>query len=117
MPGAAGDNSVAGVRINCKADMGDGGLFKKVQVPDDDPIFTKGEICPVASLLGLKLRAMQLPKQKGNIEPHMFDNQPATYMMIDTISGFAAPRWQRQAGTTLFVREDKKPLTPQELEG
>lgn len=35
--------------------------------------------------------------------------------MIDTVTGFASPKWQR-AGTTLFVRKDKKPLTQNHLE-
>lgn len=35
--------------------------------------------------------------------------------MIDTISGFASSKWQR-AGTTLFVRKDKKPLAENHLE-
>lgn len=35
--------------------------------------------------------------------------------MIDTVSGFASPKWQ-QAGTTLFVRQDAKPLTVNHLE-
>lgn len=35
--------------------------------------------------------------------------------MIDTETGFASPIWQR-AGTTLFIRKDKKPLTENHLE-
>lgn len=35
--------------------------------------------------------------------------------MIDTITGFASAKWQ-QAGTTLLVREDKKPLTKNHVE-
>lgn len=35
--------------------------------------------------------------------------------MIETKSGLASPKWQR-AGTTLFIRKDKKPLTENHLE-
>lgn len=35
--------------------------------------------------------------------------------MIDTITGFARAEWQ-QAGTTLLVRKDKKPLTENHVE-
>lgn len=35
--------------------------------------------------------------------------------MIDTVTGFASMKW-RPAGTTLFVRKDKKPMTENHLE-
>lgn len=45
------------------------------------------------------------------------DNQAITYLMIDTDSGFAPPRWQSGIGTVIIARKDKKPLLPVHYEG
>ncbi|KAK8929776.1 hypothetical protein H634G_01637 [Metarhizium anisopliae BRIP 53293] len=45
------------------------------------------------------------------------DNQIATYLNIDSDSGFAPPAWQSHVGTVLVARKDRRPLLPQHLKG
>lgn len=39
------------------------------------------------------------------------DNQAATYIMIDPVSGFAPPEWQDSIGEVIAFRADRKPFT------
>ena len=45
------------------------------------------------------------------------DNQIATYLNIDSESGFAPPVWQSYVGTVVVARKNRKPLLPHHLEG
>jgi len=44
------------------------------------------------------------------------DNQIATYLMIDKVTGLAPPEYQKQVGTITVMRKDGKPLTNQSIE-
>ncbi|KAG4066531.1 hypothetical protein HA402_007167 [Bradysia odoriphaga] len=109
-------DKIKGVISMCNGDRRYG-MFLPIDVVLDHPIFTRGELAPVPTKIGLELLALQVPPFTKTLNPMSgeLDNQPVTYIMIDTVSGFASPKWQ-QAGTTLFARKDKKPLTVNHIE-
>mmetsp|Transcript_52587 Transcript_52587/g.87410 ORF Transcript_52587/g.87410 Transcript_52587/m.87410 type:complete len:232 (+) Transcript_52587:92-787(+) len=84
----------------------------------DDPIFTKGTLSPLSSLIGLPLRFLRVDKRPSLSIPRTakLDNQPVTYMMIDPVTGFAHPEWQQGIGSVFVARQDKRPLLIAHLE-
>lgn len=83
-------------------------------LPADHPIFSQ-PVPPVPRLIEVPLVLHRVGTQSANRAD--LDNQIATYINIDAISGFAPPEWQSYVGTVIAARKDRKPLLPQHLEG
>lgn len=71
-------NKIKGVISFC---TGDGGtnIFKPIEVDSNHPIFTQGELCPVAKKIGLELLALQLPPETQGLCGAALDNEVRTY--------------------------------------
>jgi hypothetical protein len=80
----------------------------------DHPVFSNF-VPPVPGLIEIPLVLHRISTQSTNRAD--LDNQIATYLNIDSESGFAPPAWQSYVGTVLVARKDEKPLLPQHLEG
>jgi hypothetical protein len=80
----------------------------------DHPIFSN-YVPPVPALIEIPLVLHRVGTQSQTRAD--LDNQIATYLNIDSKSGFAPPAWRSNVGTVLVARKDKKSLLPQHLEG
>lgn len=80
----------------------------------DHPVFSN-YVPPVPGLIEIPLVLHRVGIQPTNRAD--LGNQIATYLNIDSESGFAPQAWQSYVGTVLVARKDEKPLLPQHLEG
>ena len=64
------------------------------------------EVAPVPALLGIRLHVTRVRPRSDLVERADFDNQWATWMMIEPVSGFAPPRWQAHVGPVVVWRPD-----------
>lgn len=135
-PGA----KVEGVKINC---LGDRKMFSKpyfeaVEVSSTDPIFSGYDTSEIAKRVGLPIFTRRcLPNswwandQNNQIfgSQSPFNNQDATFLHLccdpkaefDLHTGilgwgWASKQWQNNVGSTVVVRQDKKPLSPLHVE-
>ncbi|KAL7625809.1 hypothetical protein AAE478_005032 [Parahypoxylon ruwenzoriense] len=127
---------VKGVRINC---LGDQKIlnrphFEAVEIPSTDPIFSKHDTSDIAKRIGLPIFTRRCPPdpkwandEDNKVFKHEspFNNQDATFLHLccnpkaefDLRTGslgwgFASTQWQNSVGSTIVVRQDKKPLLP-----
>jgi len=87
------DGGVQAVRIFCEIDKRNGHpIFGTHFIPDDDPVFETHPL-PVSARIRLPLvmRKVGTPYSPGTGD---LDCQIATYLAIDTKSGFAPYQWQ-----------------------
>ena len=64
-------------------------------------------MAPVPALLGIPLHVTRVrPRPPELVDRADFDNQWATWMMIEPVSGFAPPRWQAHVGPVVVWRPD-----------
>lgn len=104
--------------INCNRDRRDRGVFQPVEIRPNHPIHGLGEITSVSKVIKLPLvvyRHEQKPWMDREDDSSL-DNQIGTYLMIDKVSSFAPPEYQKQVGTITVMRKDGKPLTEQSIE-
>ena len=87
--------------------VGDGRCYKKVLLPPDDPIFTS-PVLPVTEKFGypLVMRRMQNRLARG-VDT---DNQHATWLNINPITGWAPDIWQHSVGSVIVAHPNKVPL-------
>jgi len=82
---------------------------KVLLFPKDYSMFTncnpKGD-SPVMARCGLPLAVKQVNPYKDLSDFGATDNQRATYLMIDPITGFAPYQWQTKVGPVLVYRPD-----------
>jgi hypothetical protein len=99
---------IKGVRIQRMP----GRMWEEVDIDENDPIWTEGVSCPVPSGFGMPLIVQRDIRQHPFSIPRSadLDNQPVTYLMIDSYTGFAPPEWQFNIGPVTIARRDKKPL-------
>ena len=64
------------------------------------------EISAVSVLLGFPLHVSRVEPRSKLAERIDFDNQWATWMMIEPVSGFAPPQWQAHVGPVVVWRPD-----------
>ena len=131
---------ISGVRINCLGDqkMLNKPQFEAVEVPSTDAIFSEHDTSDIAERIGLPIwtrRCSPDPRwvtQQGNKTfggESPFNNQDATFLhlccdpnssfdpLMGTSSwGWASMQWQNSVGSTIVVRQDKKPLSPLHVE-
>jgi len=110
---------VAGFKIPCHVERSASAMFIPIEIEEDDPIFTTGGgySAPVSKKLGLTVCMRKFPSpEESGYGRFQLDNQVATYLMIETGSGFAKPIWQTNVGSVIVAREDKKPLVENHLE-
>ena len=121
--------TVLGVRINC---VGDHEMLKKrkfepVQVSFTDAIFSEHHTSSIADRIGLPLFTRRLSPDPGWASTkryNRFDNVDATFLHVccdpkskDPLGwGWAPAEWQSRVGSTIVVRQDKKPLSPLHVE-
>ena len=72
--------------IGCDDDRR-GGVFRTVDLQQTHPIFKNGDVCPVSEVVGLPL-VIYRHSPAGGSGPGA-DNQIATYLMVDPVSGYA----------------------------
>ena len=99
------DKMVKVVKIHAK--LGGGGRYSGVQITREDPIF-KTKPVPISQKFGFPLLVYR-PMDKSEREP-LTDNQHATWLMIDPITGFAPAEWQSHVGNVLVARADGEAL-------
>lgn len=74
-----------------------------------------GTVCPISVRLGFPLRiARVLPRSKLTDRAH-YDNQWVTWMMIDSNSGFAPPKWQSNIGSVVVWRQNGLPISADDM--
>lgn len=72
-------------------------------------------VCPISVRLGFPLRiARVLPRSKLTDRAH-YDNQWVTWMMIDSNSGFAPPKWQSNIGSVVVWRQNGLPISADDM--
>ncbi|KAI0902825.1 hypothetical protein F4823DRAFT_620807 [Ustulina deusta] len=132
--------TVKGVKINCLGDqkMLNKPHFEKIELSTADVIFRDHETSPIAQRIGLPIltkRCFPHPNWANAQDPEMFgnespyNNQDATFLHLcidpekkDDLSrgvlgwGWAPSQWQSDVGSTIVVRQDKKPLSPSHVE-
>jgi hypothetical protein len=125
---------VKGVRVNCDGDqkMFNKPQFEAVEIPATDPIFTIHNTSDIADRIGLPIftrRCIPSPKWSNDIHNLMYDsgspynNQSATFLHlrcdpkakydpnVGQLSWFyPSPQWLSEVGSTIIMRQDKKPL-------
>ena len=128
--------TVKGVRINC---LGDRKMLKKphfeaVELSSTDPNFSEHDTSDIAERIGLPIFTWRCPphskwadgQNNGIFEKQSpFNNQDATFLHLCCVPeaefdlhtgimgwGWASHRWQHRVGSTIVVRQDKKPLSP-----
>ncbi|KAJ6262935.1 zinc finger mynd-type protein [Drechslerella dactyloides] len=131
---------VHGVRINC---LGDRMALKRphyetFELEEKDEIFTKHETSDILDRIGLPIFTRRLPANKtweeesdqrvfGGWSP--WNNREATFLhlcldltaVVDRKTGsmgygWAPKQWQSKVGSIVVVRQDKKPLSPIQIE-
>ncbi|MCJ1468422.1 hypothetical protein MMC07_007050 [Pseudocyphellaria aurata] len=125
---------VLGVRINCVGDRGmlNKPRFEAVEVPCTDTIFSKHDTSDVAERIGLPIFTQRCsPDPRWADDECLFENTDATFLhqccdpksVFEPLSlrgsmgwGLASRQWQDNVGSTLVVRQDKKPLSPLHVE-
>lgn len=69
------------------------------------------EISPVSCRIGIPLCVAKMEPSCGLKERRQWDNQLATYLMIDAGTGFAPDRWQSFVGPIAVWRESFQPFS------
>ena len=116
----AGDMFTA-VRIKCKDMRREFGFFQNVTVRKDgkglfDEIDPQRGTCPVLATAGVPCVLRRLEGAAENCSSKAdFDNQWATYFMIEPSSGFAPPAWQDNVGPTIMYKADGTDLTEDDV--
>jgi hypothetical protein len=106
---------VQAVRIFCK---GEGGILEKTTIPSDHTLFNE-RVSPLSAAITLPIHVYREgPLENAKIHPEraLYDNAPATKLMIELEDGLAPPDWQCGVGTVLVARKDKKPLSVEHME-
>ncbi|KKY21880.1 putative zinc finger mynd-type protein [Diplodia seriata] len=126
------NKKVKGVKISCQGDQDTFGLpaFQEVEVPATHPIFAGGDhdASEIAARVGIPILTRKYPASSawtmGSPTKHPFVNQAATSLHLACCDnegagaawGWAPAAWQRDVGSVLAVREDRKPLHPLHVE-
>lgn len=86
--------------------------YKPVYLPSSYPIFQNAPL-PISLQIGYPLVIQRLVENlpRGRVT----DNQHATWLTIDPVSGFAPMAWQGGIGSVYVARPDRKPLTSEVL--
>ena len=81
------------------------GRVKSVGYPEEHPMFTVSfGNTPVLNRCGFPLVIVRYPYNRQIRPRSHYDNQFATYMLINVLSGFAPPEWQSYVGPVLAYR-------------
>ncbi|KAK5174261.1 uncharacterized protein LTR77_001341 [Saxophila tyrrhenica] len=126
------DTKILGVRINCVGDQGtcNRPQFEAVELSPSDPIFREHDTSDTADRIGLPIFTRRLPPDPKWLAktlldgPKGFENVDATRLHhcldleadYDPASGklgwgWCSSQWQSRVGSTIIVRQDKKPLS------
>ncbi|MCJ1429496.1 hypothetical protein MMC29_007411 [Sticta canariensis] len=91
-----------------------GSRYEDVHIPFSHHVFQTAPL-PISLKFGYPLVMERLVQ---NLPRGMeTDNQHATWLKIDPVSGFAPPAWQGGVGTVYVARPDRTPLTVEILAG
>lgn len=107
--------TTVGVIIRCTTDALNGdSVFAAISLEEDDHIFQR-DSTPVSAAIGVPLvtKRIPVPEGKGHVD---LTNRIATFLNIDLACGLAPPLGQRDVGTVVVARRDKKPLLPHHVE-
>ncbi|KAI0447258.1 hypothetical protein F4803DRAFT_363319 [Xylaria telfairii] len=105
---------IQAVIVRCDVDKHQFPPWSTTTIPVDHTIFSQS-VPPIPRLIEVPLVFYRVGTRSTNRAD--LDNQIATYINIDAVSGFAPPEWQSSVGTVIVARKDKKPLLPHHLEG
>ncbi|KAJ9467932.1 hypothetical protein DIPPA_27168 [Diplonema papillatum] len=113
-PAAGGASGlVPAVLVWCAKDKQGSAPWKAVAIAEDHPVFSAA-VPPLAAAVGVPIGVHRVGTVPGG--PGTMDNQIATYLHLDLVSGFAPSQWQSGVGTVLVARTDRKPFLPENLE-
>lgn len=98
--------------IQCVTIYGGDTSYEPVYLPSSYPIFQKAPL-PISLQIGYPLVIQRLVENLPRCRAT--DNQHATWLMIDPVSGLAPIAWQGGIGSVYVARPDRKPLTPEVL--
>ena len=67
---------------------------KAIHVPSRHPVWTTGAVSPISQIVGVPLLIHREMTEQPLSTPNTAekDNQAVTFLMIDPVTGFAAPR-------------------------
>ncbi|MCJ1470658.1 hypothetical protein MMC07_009304, partial [Pseudocyphellaria aurata] len=89
-----------------------GGRYEEILLPFSHPIFQSDPL-PVSLKFDYPLVLQRLVPNLSQRQET--DNQHATWLMIDPVTGFAPPAWQGGIGSVYVARPDRAPLTTEIL--
>lgn len=103
------DEVIPCVKIYSQGDGG--GRYEDVSLPRSHPIFDAGPL-PLSQELGLIKIPLVMTRLRENLpRGYQTDNQDATLLMIDPVSGITPNAWQGGVGSVYVARADRFPLT------
>ncbi|MCJ1465049.1 hypothetical protein MMC07_003665 [Pseudocyphellaria aurata] len=95
--------------IQCVTIYGGDSSYEPIYLPSSHPIFQNAPL-PISLRIGYPLVIQRLVENTPRGQAT--DNQHATWLMIDPVSGFAPMAWQGGIGSVYVARPDRNPLTP-----
>lgn len=98
--------------VKIDGQTGGGGRYSRFWVMPEDPIF-KTKPVPISEKIGFPLLVRRAMSE--SIRGPLTDNQHATWLMIDPVTGFAPAEWQCRVGNVLVARADGQALETKTL--
>lgn len=106
------------IRLNSKGEQRTTGFISTAKYPRIHPMFSEASsagTAPVMDLFGVPLVIQQIPPVVPLRERVDYDNQWATFFMIDPVTGFAPPKWQSFIGPVLVYRPEGMHLSMDDI--
>lgn len=100
-------------RIRCVKLYGQstgGSAYEDIHLPSSHPVFENDPV-PISLKIGYPLVIERIEPYKYLPRNPETDNQHATWLMIDPVTGFAPGTWRGGIGSVYVASPDQKPLT------
>ena len=97
-----------GVRLPSAVEKKNGIKCKETELQEDDTIFQKLNVSHVLKVCGMELIVEKTSFLCDHKTKKDYENQDATYLMINPGDGFADINWQDFVGPVVLFRKDKK---------
>lgn len=107
---------VKGVRLPSAVEKKNRIKCKETELQEGDTIFQRLNVSHVLKVCGMELIVEKTSFLCDHITKKDYENQDATYLMINPGHGFADIKWQDFVGPVVLFRKDKKDFTLHEYE-
>lgn len=87
-----------------------GSAYEDIHLPSSHPVFENDPV-PISLKIGYPLVIERIEPYKYLPRNPETDNQHATWLMIDPVTGFAPGTWRGGIGSVYVASPDQKPLT------